>query len=370
LLVGGPSAPRFQGATSLFFFIAAAQVLRRPRQNVTGVADSGAESHMDVLWGEWAFFAAVLAIFVGADLFAHRGQRQESRRQALVWVFVSIALGLGFCGHVWLKLGKDAAQEYFAAYLLEECLSLDNLFVFLIIFRMTGIPKAHQRVALSWGILGALVFRGIFVFVGVEVLHRWAWIEYGFAAVLLYGAWHAFTEDPTDADEDNKLVSWLTRHLPVSRPQPEARFLVREDGRLKATPLLVAIIGLEISDLLFAIDSVPAAFSVTRNEFLIYSSNVFAILGLRSLYIVLAHSIGELKYLHFGLAAVLAFAGVKIILGRLDVHISPMASVGMIVALIGSAVIASLLAARGGHHAPGTAMEEDSTAQQRREHPV
>jgi tellurite resistance protein TerC len=344
--------------------------MRQLRQNLVGIADSGTESEMGVSLGEWAFFAAVLAIFVGADLFVHRGQRKESRRQALVWVFISIALGLAFCGHVWLKLGKSAAEEYFAAYLLEECLSLDNLFVFLIIFRMTGIPQAHQRVALSWGILGALVFRGLFVFAGVEVLHRWSWIEYGFAAVLLYGAWHAFTEDPTDANEDNKLVRWLTRHLPVSRPQTDARFLVREDGRLKATPLLVAIIGLEISDLLFAIDSVPAAFSVTRNEFLIYSSNVFAILGLRSLYIVLAHSIGELKYLHFGLSAVLAFAGVKIILGRLDVNISPMASVGMIVALIGSSVIASLIAARSGHQAPDSMAAEPSAAHPKSEHRV
>jgi tellurite resistance protein TerC len=304
--------------------------------------------------GEWLSFAAVVATFVGADLFAHRGQREESRLRALVWVAASLAVGLGFCGYVWWKLGEVAAEEYFAAYLLEESLSLDNLFVFLIIFRMTGIPKAHQRVALSWGVLGALVFRGAFVFAGVEVLHRWSWIEYGFAVLLLYGSWHALRSDPTDADEESKLVGWLTRHLPVAQPQSEARFLVREDGRLKVTPLLVAIIGLEVSDLLFAMDSVPAAFSVTRNEFLIYSSNVFAILGLRSLYIVLAHSIAELRFLHYGLAAVLAFAGLKILFTKLNLHISPIASVAIIVMLIGFAVLASIVDARRRRTGPGS----------------
>lgn len=324
---------------------------------------------MSVSPWEWASFAVILAIFVAADLTAHRGQRKESRLQAFFWVGASITIGLGFCGYVWFKLGKVAAGEYFAAYLLEECLSLDNLFVFLIIFRMTGIPQTHQRVALSWGVLGALIFRGLFVFAGVEVLHRWSWIEYGFAALLLYGAWHSLRDDSADAGEENRFIRWLMRHLPVSRPQAEARFLVREEGRLKATPLLVAVIGLEVSDLLFAIDSVPAAFSITRNEFLIYSSNVFAILGLRSLYIVLAHSIAELRYLHYGLASVLAFAGVKIILGRMDTHLSPLASVAITVVLIGTSVLASVVAARNAARKRGsTPVEERSPGRESERH--
>lgn len=298
----------------------------------------------EVTGWEWGAFATVVALFVGADLLTHRGNKPESRSRAIAWVALSIAVGLAFCGHVWVKLGPQAAQEYLAAYLLEESLSLDNLFVFLIIFRMTRIPKEHQRVALSWGILGALVFRGVFIFLGVEVLHRWAWIEYIFAVLLLYAAWHALREDPADPNEDNKLVAWLSRHLPVSRPQSEPRFFIREAGMLKVTPLMVAVLGLEASDLLFAIDSVPAAFSVTRNEFLIYSSNVFAILGLRSLYVVLAHTIAELRYLHYGLATVLAFAGVKILLARFGFTIAPLLSVAIIVMLIGVAVVVSLFA--------------------------
>ncbi|MGC1275275.1 MAG: TerC/Alx family metal homeostasis membrane protein [Planctomycetaceae bacterium] len=295
---------------------------------------------------EWTAFGIVVAVFLAADLLAHHRHQTESRLQATLWSVLAIGVGLGFGGYVWWNHGSQAAHEYLAAYLLEKSLSLDNLFVFLIIFRMMRIPTEHQRVALTWGILGALVFRAIFVFLGVEVLHRWAWVEYVFAALLIYAAFRAVREDPGDLSEDNKLVAWLARHLPVSAPQEEPHFVVREAGRLKATPLLVAVLGLEATDILFAIDSVPAAFSVTRNEFLIYSSNVFAILGLRSLYIVLAHTIAELKYLHYGLAAVLAFAGAKMLLGKADVEIPPLASVAVIVGTIGAAVAVSLRARR------------------------
>ena len=293
-------------------------------------------------WG-WATFAILIAAFLALDMFAHRGDHVDNRKRAIFWSILSVSLGFGFAGYVWYDLGPVPAQEYVAAYLLEECLSLDNLFVFLIVFRMMQIPKAQQRTALTWGILGALVFRGIFIFVGVEALERWEWVELIFALLLLYGAWHAFRENPSDDDEENKLIRWLTRHLRVSQPQSQPHFIVREAGRLKATPLLVAIMGLEATDVLFAIDSVPAAFSVTRDQFIIYSSNVFAILGLRSLYVVLAHTIAELKFLHYGLAAVLAFAGGKMIAAYYGYHISPLISVGVIIALIGAAVVASLV---------------------------
>ena len=294
------------------------------------------------IW-EWAAFGLVVAVFLTVDLLLHRGDHPESRKRAIIWSIVTISLGLGFGFYVWAEMGGRSAQEYLAAYLLEESLSLDNLFVFLIIFRMMRIPKDHQRIALSWGIFGALVFRGIFVFLGLEVLHRWSWVEYIFAGLLLYAAWHAFRENPNAADEDNKLVAWLTRHLPVSQPQAKPHFFVREDGKLKTTPLLVAIIGLEASDVMFAVDSVPAAFSVTSEPFLIYTSNVFAILGLRSLYIVLAHTIAEMRYLHYGLAAVLAFAGLKMLLGKWGVEIEPLIAVAVTVGIIASAVIASVL---------------------------
>jgi tellurite resistance protein TerC len=315
---------------------------------------------------EWTVFGAVVAVFLAADLLLHRLDRKENTRRALIWSVLAISVGLGFGGYVWSTRGLNAAEEYLAAYLLEESLSLDNLFVFLIIFRMMHIPKPHQRVALMWGVLGALVFRAIFVFVGIEVLHRWAWVEYVFAVLLLYAAFRAVREDPADAAEDNKLVAWLARHLPVSQPQEKPKFLVREDGLLKATPLLVAVLGLEATDVLFAIDSVPAAFSVTHDEFIIYSSNVFAILGLRSLYVVLAHTIAELKYLHLGLAAVLAFAGAKMLLRKAEIDIPPLVSVGLIIAAIGAAALASVVARRRDKRDRSSDAEIDLTEEMRR----
>ena len=294
----------------------------------------------------WAAFAAVVVVLLAIDLLAHRHGEHDNRRRALLWSVLMIAAGLGFGVYVWIDRGSQAGEEYLAAYLLEESLSLDNLFVWLIIFRMMHIPKDHQRVALMWGVLGAVVFRGLFVWLGIEAIEHWAWIEYVFAALLIYAAFRAVREDPADAGEDNKLVDWLTRHLPVSGVQKEQKFFVSEDGVRKVTPLLVAVLGLEATDILFAVDSVPAAFSVTRDEYIIYTSNVFAILGLRSLYVVLAHTIAEMKYLHYGLGAVLAFAGAKMLLGKAGIDIHPLVSVGVIIALIGAAVAASLLARR------------------------
>ena len=293
---------------------------------------------------EWLVFSGIVAVLLAVDLFIHRGARAESRKWAIVWSVIWVLTGLAFTGHIWHRMGGRAAEEYLAAYLIEKSLSLDNLFVFLIIFRMLAIPQDHQRTALSWGVFGALVFRAVFVFLGAAALEHWHWVEYLFAAILLYAAWHAFREDPA-RDQKNRLVLWLERHLAMGAEPERPRFVVTENGRRKATPLLIAVIALELTDILFAIDSVPAAFSVSRNQFIIYSSNVFAILGLRSLYIVLAHTIANLRHLHYGLAAVLAFAAIKMLLPE-SVEIPPLASVAIIVALIGGAVGASLWATR------------------------
>ena len=300
----------------------------------------------DIAPVEWLVFGGIVAFLLAVDLFVHRGARHDSRRWAVVWTVIWVAAGLAFTGYVWQRLGVRAAEEYLAAYLIEKSLSLDNLFVFLIIFRMLAVPRDHQRTALSWGIFGALIFRAIFVFLGAAALQQWHWVEYVFAAILLYAAWHAFREDPA-VERKNALVLWLERHLAVGVEPEKPKFLVVQQGRRKATPLLVAVIALELTDILFAVDSVPAAFAVSRNEFVIYSSNVFAILGLRSLYIVLAHTIGGLRYLHYGLAAILAFAAVKMLLPE-EWEIPPMASVAIILLLMGTAVVASLwLAPRG-----------------------
>jgi tellurite resistance protein TerC len=296
------------------------------------------------LWG-WITFAVTVSVLLAIDLFAHRGERGGSRRSAYIWSCIWIAAGLLFTIFVWLAFGAARAHEYLAAYLIEESLSLDNLFVFLIVFNNLAIPKEYQHNVLYWGIFGALVFRAVFIYLGIAAIERFAWVSYVFAAILLLAAWHSFREDPA-AQEDNKVVKWLSRHLPVTREIHGTRFFARQDGRLLATPLFIALLGLELTDIVFAIDSVPAALSVSRNRFVVYSSNVFAILGLRSIYSVLAFALTKLRYLHYGLAGVLAFAGIKIIIDDW-VKIQPLAAVGITALLIGGAVWASSRGGRG-----------------------
>ena len=300
----------------------------------------------DVPQWAWLGFGVTLFVLLAIDLYTHRGAHGRSRRQDIIWSCVWISIGLGFSFFVWGLMGADAAQEYLAAYLIEESLSLDNLFVFLLIFQTLQIPLENQRRALLWGIFGALVFRGIFIFLGVAAMERWEWITYLFGALLFFAAWRALRE-PQEEVVENQLVDWLARHLPMSKDRTSGKLFVRENGKLLITPLLVAIIGLELSDILFAIDSVPAALSVTRREFLVYSSNAFAILGLRSLYVVLVASLEKVRYLHYGLAAVLAFAGFKLVTHDW-IHVPPMLSVGIIVTILLTTIVISLRLAPGG----------------------
>lgn len=291
------------------------------------------------LWA-WISFAVVLVFLLFLDLFSHRGGRESTRGWAVFWSIVWIAAGLAFAVFIWIAIGSRAIDEYLAAYLIEKSLSLDNMFVFLIVFQTLKIPKENQRTALTWGIFGALVFRAFFIFAGSAAVEKWSWMNYIFGAILMLAAIHAFREDPAHAKE-SRLVHWLSEKLPVSRDTNSRRFVLKQDGLRKATPLLISILALELTDILFAIDSVPAAFAVTRTTFIIYTSNAFAILGLRSLYAVLAELIGGLRFLHYGLAAILAFAAFKITAANW-VHIHPLISVGIIVLLVGSSVIASL----------------------------
>ena len=285
----------------------------------------------------WAWLSfALLAV----DLSVHRGERADSRRTAFIWSGIWIGVGLAFNGFVWFMWGSDPAQEYLAAYLIEKSLSLDNLFVFLVIFRSLNIPHRYQRTVLTWGIFGALVFRALFVFAGAAAIARWHWVSYAFGAILLYAAWRVFREDPT-AERRSRTAAWLSRHLPVTETIRGHEFVIREGGRRVATPLAIALVAVELTDIMFAVDSVPAAFSITRSEFLVYSSNAFAILGLRSLYIALSASLERLSYLHYGLALVLAFAGLKIALVDV-IHIPPWLSIAVIVAIIGTSIAASL----------------------------
>lgn len=295
---------------------------------------------MDVPVVGWAVFGAVLLGLLIIDLWAHRGDHGQSMRAAVAWSAVWVAVGLAFAGVVYGYGGVGAAGDYVAAWLMEKSLSVDNLFVFLVVFETLRIPREQQRLVLSWGIFGALVFRALFVVLGVAALQSWGWVRYVFGAVLIFGAWRVWKHDPA-TDESSRLVDWLRRHLRMTHDTASGRFVVREGGRWVATPLLVALIAVELTDIVFAVDSVPAALAITEDPFIVYSSNAFAILGLRSLYLVLAGVVRAIVYLHYGLAAVLAFAGAKMVLHDW-VHVPAWASIVIIAVFIGTSVVASL----------------------------
>jgi tellurite resistance protein TerC len=293
------------------------------------------------LWA-WLVFGAALLACVALDLILHRGSHQRSRAAAITWTAVWIGIGLGFTFVVWGVLGGRHAWEYATAYLVEKSLSIDNLFVFLVIFRTLGIPHENQRSVLSWGILGALVFRLGFVLLGVAAIERYDWVLYVFAAILAWAAVRMVREDVTKKKE-SRAARWLLRHLPVTRDVHGNSFFARVQGRRVVTPLFVALFAVELTDIVFAVDSVPAALAISSSRFVVYSSNALAILGLRSLFVLLEHLIGELKYLHYGLAAVLGFSAVKLATARW-IDISPVVSISIILLCIGGTIWPSVRA--------------------------
>ena len=290
----------------------------------------------------WGLLAGVMLLLIAIDLFAHRGDRVDSRRRALVWTVVWIAAAVVFGAVVAVWFGADAAEQYFAAYLLEKSLSVDNLFVFVVVFGALDIPASEQRRVLTWGIIGALVTRGVFIAAGAAILQRWHEVTYVFGAILVITALKLLRNSEGGS---SRLLAWLERHLPWTRERTGHHFIVQRGGRWLATPLLIALLAIELTDVMFALDSIPAAFAVSDEPFVIYSSNVFAVLGLRALYSVLLGALTDLRYLKYGLSAVLAFAGAKM-LAAPWVKISPIVSVVVIALVIGVAAGASVWVAR------------------------
>jgi tellurite resistance protein TerC len=293
---------------------------------------------------EWTVFGVALAAALITDIVLGRG-RTPSLRSAALWSGVWIGLGVAFGAWVALRLGRDAGVTYLTAYLLEESLSVDNLFLFVLIFSQTGIPPALQRRALFWGIAGAFIMRAVLIGLGVYFLAKFHWLIYPFAALLLYAAVRMLGggEKRQQFAEASCAIctSWVARFIPIAPVLDGSRFLVRKDGRLMATPLLVALVVIETTDLLFALDSIPAVFAVTRDPFLVYTSNVFALLGLRSLYFLLAGVIERVRYLRVGLAVMLLFAAAKLLLSDV-IPIAP----GMSLAVIAGILIVAIAASR------------------------
>ena len=300
---------------------------------------------MTVDWWAWAAVIAFIVAMLAVDLFFfHRDAHEVTIREAAAWSALWIALSLVFGGIVWATLGGQAAGEYISGYLIEKSLSVDNLFVFALLLGYFAVPRAYQHRLLYWGVVSALVARAAFIFAGVALLDAFHWTIYVFGALLVVtGARMATHSDTEVHPEHNPVLNLVRRVVPVTSEYHGPRFFARVDGRRWATPMLAVLVVIETTDLLFAVDSIPAVFAITRHTFLVFTSNAFAILGLRALYFLLAGFLGRLRYLNFGLAGVLGFVGVKMLLTDV-LHVPVWASLAAITVMIGSATVASLRA--------------------------
>jgi tellurite resistance protein TerC len=293
----------------------------------------------------WLVLAAVVATMLAVDLLvAHRRPEPVPFGQAARWSAVWISLALVFGAYVAVARGGASGGEYLAGYLIELSLSVDNVFVFALIFGAFAVPAAYQHRLLFWGILGAIVFRGIFIGAGTALLAAAHWLIYALGLILvLTGIRLARSRGHTVVPERNPVLRLLRRAMPMTDGYRGPAFTVHEGGRRLATPLLAALVVVETTDIMFALDSIPAVFAITTDPFIVFSSNLFAILGLRSLYFVLAGLLDRFVHLKVGLAALLVFAGLKILVGA--IHEIPIAlSLGVIVAILGAAILASLVA--------------------------
>ncbi len=294
--------------------------------------------------GLWAGFTAFVLLMLALDLgLFHRKPHAVSIREATIWSAVWVALAMIFNAGLYYFRGAEPAVQFFTGYLIEKSLSVDNIFVFALIFGYFAVPAVDQHRVLFWGILGALVMRAVFILAGSALIAEFHWILYVFGVFLIItGIRMALHREMEIHPEHNPVLKLVRRLVPVTRDYRRHHFFVHEAGRWMATPLFLVLALLESTDLVFAVDSIPAVFAVTDDPFIVYTSNIFAILGLRSLYFVLAGVMGKFVYLKLGLSAVLVFVGVKMTLADLY-KIPSLVSLAAIAALLGTAVVASLM---------------------------
>jgi tellurite resistance protein TerC len=312
---------------------------------------------MELVWGGFlAFFLTLLFLDLSV---LHREAAELSVRQALFWtaVWVSVAMSFtlviyGLYEHRWLGFapgpgvrdGADAVVLFVTGYLLEWSLSVDNIFVIALIFAYLKIPALYQYRVLFWGIVGAIVLRGVMIVTGAALLSHFDWMFYVFGAILIVSALRMLRDEDEERDFGSSVPARLVRRfVPVTEELDRARFFVRRDGRLHATPLFVALVMVELTDVVFAVDSIPAILAVTRDPFIVFTSNAFAILGLRSLYFAVAGLMAMFRYLKYSLVLILAFVGVKMLLVQVY-HVPNLVSLGIIVGTLAGGIFASLLA--------------------------
>jgi tellurite resistance protein TerC len=293
----------------------------------------------------WVAFLCGVALLLLLDLFVlNREAHEITMREAGITSALWVALGISFAVPIWLLLGGKAAGQYLTGYVIEESLSVDNVFVWAVIFNYFAVPNRYQHRVLFWGIFGALVLRATFILVGVALLERLTWLLFVLGGMLIVTAWRVATHDADEIHpERNPVLKLLRRFVPVTADYHGQRLFAREAGRLFATPLFVTLVLIEATDVVFAIDSVPAILAVSRDPFVVFSSNAMAILGLRTLYFVLAGAKDRLVYLNKGLGVILFYVGCKMIISHWF-HTSTFLSLGVIAAVLAITVWASLRA--------------------------
>jgi len=295
----------------------------------------------------WLAVLAVILAMLAVDLFAHRRAHVISVREALGWSIVWVATGISFGIVVWNLWGAEYGQQYFAGYLIEKSLAVDNVFVWAIIFAAFAVPREYQHRVLFLGVLGALVFRGIFIAVGAALIESFSWVLYVFAAFLVItGVQMIRTRKEHAHPERSRALRLFKRFVPMTDAYYGQRFLIRKAGIVVATPLLAVLVLVEVTDIVFAVDSIPAIFAVTAEPFIVFTANAFAILGLRAMYFLLADLIHRFVYLKIGLAIVLIWVGAEMAL--LDVfYIPTLVSLSVVAVTITASIVASLVKTRG-----------------------
>jgi tellurite resistance protein TerC len=299
--------------------------------------------NVSVWW--WVGFNALVLLLLVLDLKVfHRHAHEVKAKEAAIWSVVWITLSLLFNLFIYYEFGAAKATEFLTGYLIEKSLSVDNLFVFVLIFGYFNVPARFQHRILFWGILGALVMRASLILIGSFLITQFAWIIYLFGAFLVYTGIRMALEDEVKVEiESNPIIKLLRRWFPVTESYEGQKFMVKKENRWTMTPMLVVLMLIESTDLVFALDSIPAIFAITKDSFIVYTSNIFAILGLRALYFLLANVVDKFHLLKYGLAIVLAFVGVKMLITYFDIHIDTILSLGVVGAVLTTTIVLSLV---------------------------
>ena len=301
----------------------------------------------------WAGFIGFVLMMLALDLGVfHRKAHVIAPKEAGIWTAVWVTLALAFSAGLWMFEDSATALTFLTGYVIEQSLSVDNIFVIVLIFSYFGVPAKYQHRVLFWGIIGAVMMRGLFIGLGALLLARFHWIIYVFGAMLVItGIRMAFKQDEEFDGESNVVVRWSRKFMPFTSSYDGQHFFTVENGKRVATPLLLVLVLVEFTDLIFAIDSIPAIFAITSDPFLVFTSNIFAILGLRSLYFLLSHVVHKFHFLKYGLAVILTFVGAKMLLESV-IHVPIFVSLGVIVGTLAVSIIASLMYPLSAQHVP------------------